>query len=281
MKAAIFKDHLEYPWELDQQHPSPGLQEAPGRQTAMKAAIFKDHLEYPWELDPHTTPRRWETRRDQDGQTYSYAQFFRYYWNLDTWTRQDLDDYWETLPRINSAEEAAMSKEAVAEEAGDMASQAVGVRAEDELNRKISRWAPALSGPAMAAYISEKTGDAYVYVGTPEPPSFGGRSSQAEIDVVEATENDRALPALQTASPGMKTKGMKMKAMNKGMMTKGMMKSKIRVLTKKVQDLTERVAMLEFFTRDMRAQQIEAALELFDNMPSSSRRRSSSGPGLS
>jgi len=59
------------------------------------------------------------------------------------------------------------------------------------------------------------------------------------------------------------------------------MKSKIRVLTKKVQDLTERVAMLEFFTRDMRAQQIEAALELFDNVPSSSRRRSSSGPGLS
>ena len=86
-----------------------------------------DDLEYPWELDPPTTPRRWETRRDQDGQTYSYAQFFRYYWNLDTWTRQDLDDYWETLPRINSAEEAAMSKEAVAEEAGDMASQAVGV----------------------------------------------------------------------------------------------------------------------------------------------------------
>jgi len=42
----------------------------------MKAAIFEDHLEYPWELDPHTTPRRWETRRDQDGQTYSYAQFF-------------------------------------------------------------------------------------------------------------------------------------------------------------------------------------------------------------
>ena len=120
----------------------------------------------------------------------------------------------------------------------------------------------------MAAYISEKTGDAYVYVGTPEPPSFGGRSSQAETDVVEATESDRALPALQTASPGMKTKGMKMKAMNKGMMTKGMMKSKIRVLTKKVQDLTERVAMLEFFTRGMRAQQIEAALELLDKNPS-------------
>ena len=108
----------------------------------------------------------------------------------------------------------------------------------------------------MAAYISEKTGDAYVYVGTPEPPSFGGRSSQAEIDVVEATENDRALPALQTASPGMKTKGMKMKAMNKkGMKTKGMKKirvltKKVLVLTKTVQDLTERVAMLEFFTGD-------------------------------
>jgi len=29
------------------------------------------------------------------------------------------------------------------------------------------------------------------------------------------------------------------------------------VLTKKVQDLTERVAMLEFFTGDLRAQQVE------------------------
>ena len=63
-----------------------------------------DHLEYPWELDPHTTPRRWETRKDQDGQTYSYAQFFWYYWKFDTFTRKDLDDYWETLPLIHSAD---------------------------------------------------------------------------------------------------------------------------------------------------------------------------------
>ena len=54
-------------------------------------------LEYPWELG---NPHRWETRRDKDGQTYSYAQFFSYYWALDTYTRKDLDDYWETLPLI-------------------------------------------------------------------------------------------------------------------------------------------------------------------------------------
>ena len=56
------------------------------------------------------------------------------------------------------------------------------------------------------------------------------------------------------------------------MKTKGVKKSpagsKIRVLTKKVQDLTERVAMLEFFTRDTRAQQLEAAFELLDKRPS-------------
>jgi len=74
--------------------------------------------------------------------------------------------------------------------------------------------------------------------------------------------------AMKAMKKGMKTKGMKMKAMNKGMKTKGMKKSKIRVLTKKVQDLTERVAMLEFFTRDMRAQQLEAAFELLDKRPS-------------
>ena len=114
-----------------------------------------------------------------DGQTYSYAQFFWYYWKFDTFTRKDLDDYWETLPRINSADQRSRG-----------------------------------------------------------------------------------------STPGTKTKGMKMKAMSMGMKTKGVKKSLIRALTKKVRDLTERVAMLEFFTRDMRAQQLEAAFELLDNMPS-------------
>ena len=96
-----------------------------------------------------------------------------------------------------------MSKEAVAEEADDMASQAVGGRAEDELAFFATELNRALSGPAMAAYISEKTGDAYVYVGTPEPLSFGGRSSQAEIDVVEATEK-ATKAAMKAAMKAMK-----------------------------------------------------------------------------
>jgi len=78
------------------------------KRTAMKAAKPGDHLEYPWALDPHTTPRRWETRRDQDGQTYSYAQFFWHYWQFDTFTRKDLDDYWETLPLTNTADQRSL-----------------------------------------------------------------------------------------------------------------------------------------------------------------------------
>jgi len=117
------------------------------------------------------------------------------------WCLQCLGDSWAGCSSGDSDDDMDDGKGK--DDAKGMASQAVGGRAEDELAFFATELNRALSGPAMAAYISEKTGDAYVYVGTPEPLSFGGRSSQAEIDVVEATEK-ATKAAMKAAMKAMK-----------------------------------------------------------------------------
>ena len=57
-------------------------------------------LEYPWHYEPSSAPRRTESRIDQDGRAYKYAEYFAYYWYQDIYTKYELDDYWDSLPLV-------------------------------------------------------------------------------------------------------------------------------------------------------------------------------------
>jgi len=52
--------------------------------------------EYPWHADDLCDPRRWELRIDQDGNAYRYAELYWYYG--DTYTKREIDYYWNQLP---------------------------------------------------------------------------------------------------------------------------------------------------------------------------------------